>query len=107
MSDLREARDPKREPQIDTVGWLFLGFAVANHSRRCDGRLHIDVYFENVGGAVFEAVFPLLNPLYMEISPHTGMRANRQLAVTRPDPPAALDASDLDQTVNVSRFHRK
>jgi hypothetical protein len=22
----------------------------------------IDVYFENVGGAVFEAVFPMLNP---------------------------------------------
>ena len=29
MSDLHEARDPKREPQIDTVGWLFLGFVVA------------------------------------------------------------------------------
>ena len=29
MSDLHEARDPQREPQIDTVGWLFLGFAVA------------------------------------------------------------------------------
>jgi hypothetical protein len=29
MSDLHEARDPKREPQIDTVGWLFLAFAVA------------------------------------------------------------------------------
>jgi len=28
MSDLHEARDPKREPQIDTVGWLFLAFAV-------------------------------------------------------------------------------
>ena len=28
MSDLREARDPKREPQIDNVGWLFLAFAV-------------------------------------------------------------------------------
>jgi hypothetical protein len=27
MSD--EARDAKREPQIDTVGWLFLAFAVA------------------------------------------------------------------------------
>src|SRR5215472_11078238 len=24
MSDLHEARDPEREPQIDTVGWLFL-----------------------------------------------------------------------------------
>jgi hypothetical protein len=29
MSDLHEARDPEREPQIDTVGWLFLAFAVA------------------------------------------------------------------------------
>ena len=29
MSDLHEAREPEREPQIDTVGWLFLAFAVA------------------------------------------------------------------------------
>jgi hypothetical protein len=29
MSDLHEARDPPREPQIDSVGWLFLAFAVA------------------------------------------------------------------------------
>jgi hypothetical protein len=29
MSDLHEARGPEREPQIDTVGWLFLVFAVA------------------------------------------------------------------------------
>jgi len=29
MSDLHEARDPEREPQIDTVGWLFLAFALA------------------------------------------------------------------------------
>jgi hypothetical protein len=29
MSGLHEARDPKREPQIDTVGWLFLVFGVA------------------------------------------------------------------------------
>jgi hypothetical protein len=28
MSDLHEARDPEREPQIDKVGWLFLAFAV-------------------------------------------------------------------------------
>lgn len=28
MSDLHEARDPKRQPQIDNVGWLFLAFAV-------------------------------------------------------------------------------
>ena len=29
MSDLHEARDPEREPQIDTFGWSFLAFAVA------------------------------------------------------------------------------
>jgi hypothetical protein len=29
MSDLREARDPEREPQIDNVGWLFLALAAA------------------------------------------------------------------------------
>ena len=29
MSDLHEASGPEREPQIDTVGWLFLVFAVA------------------------------------------------------------------------------
>jgi len=29
MSDLDEARDPQPEPQIDTVGWLFMAFAVA------------------------------------------------------------------------------
>jgi hypothetical protein len=29
MSDLHEARDPEREPQIDTVGRLFMAFAVA------------------------------------------------------------------------------
>ena len=30
MSDLHEVRDhPEREPQIDTVGWLFLAFAIA------------------------------------------------------------------------------
>ena len=29
VSDLHEARGPLREPQIDTVGWLFLVLAVA------------------------------------------------------------------------------
>jgi hypothetical protein len=29
MVDLHEANNPKREPQIDTVGWLFLALAVA------------------------------------------------------------------------------
>jgi hypothetical protein len=28
MSDLHEARRPEREPQIDTVGWLFLAVAI-------------------------------------------------------------------------------
>ena len=28
MSDLHEVRDPEREPQIDTEGWLFLILAV-------------------------------------------------------------------------------
>jgi hypothetical protein len=28
MSDLHEARDPEREPQIDTEGWIFLVLAV-------------------------------------------------------------------------------
>ena len=29
MSDLHEARDPKHEPKIDIVGWLFMAFALA------------------------------------------------------------------------------
>ena len=29
MSDLHDALGPEREPQIDTVGWLFLAFAIA------------------------------------------------------------------------------
>jgi hypothetical protein len=29
MVDLHETNNPERKPQIDTVGWLFLGFAVA------------------------------------------------------------------------------
>ncbi len=29
MSDLQKARGPEREPQIDTVGWLFLVLALA------------------------------------------------------------------------------
>jgi hypothetical protein len=28
MADLPEARDPERKADIDTVGWLFLAFAV-------------------------------------------------------------------------------
>ena len=29
MVDLRETNNPEGEPQIDTVGWLFLAFAIA------------------------------------------------------------------------------
>jgi hypothetical protein len=29
MVDLHETNNPERKPQIDTVGWLFLAFAVA------------------------------------------------------------------------------
>ena len=29
MSDLHEARDPKRDPEIDTAGWLFSAIAIA------------------------------------------------------------------------------
>ena len=29
MVDLRETNNPEHRPQIDTVGWLFLAFAVA------------------------------------------------------------------------------
>jgi quinol-cytochrome oxidoreductase complex cytochrome b subunit len=29
MVDLHETNNPERRPQIDTVGWLFLTFAVA------------------------------------------------------------------------------
>jgi len=29
MADLHETSDPERKPEIDTVGWLFLAFAVA------------------------------------------------------------------------------
>jgi hypothetical protein len=28
MVDLHETNNPERRPQIDTVGWLFLAFAV-------------------------------------------------------------------------------
>ena len=90
-----------------------LGFNACIDHRTSDfvGRLAatcprgIDVYFENVGGAVFEAVFPLLNP-FARIPVWADFHVQRDLPVTRSDPPAALDASNPDQTVDVSRFHR-
>jgi NADPH-dependent curcumin reductase CurA len=66
----------------------------------------IGVYFENVAGAVFEAVFPLLNPFARISGVRADFHVQCDLAVTWSDLPAALDASDLDQTVDVSRFHR-
>jgi len=49
----------------------------------------IDVYFENVGGAVFEAVFPLLNvharvPLCGLIAQYNGVAPNANLLATLP-----------------------
>ena len=29
MLDLHEARDPERDPEIDTAGWLFSAIAIA------------------------------------------------------------------------------
>ena len=49
-------------------------------------------------------------PTAQSIRPHSGVRADlhvqRHLAVTRPDRTTARDASDLDQAVDVSWFHR-
>ena len=66
----------------------------------------IDVYFENVGGADIRGLIPTAQ----SVRPHSGVRADRHvqrhLTVTRSHSSAALDASDLDQAVNVPRFHR-
>ena len=49
-------------------------------------------------------------PTAQSVRPHSGVRADldvqRHLGVTRSHPSAALDASDLDETVDVSRVHR-
>ena len=39
MSDLHEAHDPERDPEIDTAGWLFSAIAIAIR-RRYDCCLH-------------------------------------------------------------------
>jgi len=44
----------------------------------------IDVYFENVGGAVFEAVFPMLNPFARV--PVCGLTSMYNATTLSPDP---------------------
>ena len=67
----------------------------------------IDVYFENVGGAVFEAVFPLLNPFARV--PVCGLISQYNAA----SPPAAAltraaaHARDADQAAHHPRLHRQ
>ena len=65
----------------------------------------IDVYFENVGGAVFEAVFPLLNP-FARI-PVCGLIA--QYNDTEATVPMGLvaDAQRADQAADDPRLHRQ
>ena len=66
----------------------------------------IDVYFENVGGAVFEAVFPLLQ----QFRPRAGLRADRDLQRHRDAggraPDLAAHARDPDQAADLARLHR-
>jgi hypothetical protein len=74
-------------------------------SRRClperDRRLFRECWRSGIRGRVATA---------QSVRPHSGVRADlhvqRHLAVTRSHPPAALDESDFDQAVDVSRFHR-
>jgi hypothetical protein len=39
MTDLHETSDPKYTAQIDTVGWIFIAFAVVITAHRCDSGL--------------------------------------------------------------------
>jgi NADPH-dependent curcumin reductase CurA len=66
----------------------------------------IDVYFENVGGAVFEAVLPMLNPSARIPVCGADLDVQRHHAVARTDSLAAHDAGDSNQAADVSRFHR-
>ena len=66
----------------------------------------IDVYFENVGGAVFEAVFPLLNA-FARI-PVCGLIAHyNDTQAVAPKWAAADDARRADQAADHPRLHRQ
>jgi NADPH-dependent curcumin reductase CurA len=63
----------------------------------------IDVYFENVGGAVFEAVFPLLNPFAR--MPVCGLIAQyNDTQATVPNWAAALMRNVLTKRLNIRGF---
>ena len=66
----------------------------------------IDVYFENVGGAVFEAVFPLLNTFAR--MPVCGLIAHYNATELPPGElrTSAADARDPDQAADHPRLHR-
>jgi NADPH-dependent curcumin reductase CurA len=63
----------------------------------------IDVYFENVGGAVFEAVFPLLNPFAR--MPVCGLIAQyNDTQATVPNWAAAMMRNVLTKRLNIRGF---
>ena len=66
----------------------------------------IDIYFENVGGAVFDAVLPLLE----QLRPRAGLRAHRPLqrhrTPRRAEPRAAGDAQHPRQAADLPGLHR-
>ena len=65
----------------------------------------IDVYFENVGGAVFEAVFPLLNAFARV--PVCGLIAHyNDTEASRAEMGRQHDARDADQAADLPRLHR-
>ena len=66
----------------------------------------IDVYFENVGGAVFEAVFPLLNAFARV--PVCGLIAHyNDTEATRAEMGVIDDARGADQAPDDPRLHRQ
>jgi len=75
--------------------------SVVGQIARIKGRLFRECRWRGIRGCVSPP---------QSVRPHSGVRTDfhvqRDLAVTRSDPPAAFDASDLDQTVDVSGFHR-
>jgi len=91
----------KRAPPIER-GQLMLRISPPVLPQLCPKG--IDVYFENVGGAVFEAVFQLLNPLAR--IPCGLISMYNATSFAWPDSAAALDAGNPDQAIDVSRLHR-